>query len=227
VEVRDEGRQRHYRLDGRLLRQIYDWLRTYERSWSERLDRMNVVLEELKERGERWWRAHLGSGMEGGMQESLNRRCGGPPIDPRTRRPVHGLVGRRCERAGRATVAAPGRRPGPRRNSRMTTTTTSTSSSADRTDRVEGVRATCATGSAYLAYPVGARFPRRALAGKSSARVLPRQACSIRACPVGARFPRRTAVELTERIPVSFVGGTASRPPVGARFPRPKRTDDR
>jgi hypothetical protein len=170
---------------------------------------------------------HLGSGMEGGIQESLNRRCGGPPIDPRTRRPVHGLVGRRCERAGRATVAAPGRRPGPRRNSRMTTTTTSTSSSADRTDRVEGVRATCATGSAYLAYPVGARFPRRALAGKSSARVLPRQACSIRACPVGARFPRRTAVELTERIPVSFVGGTASRPPVGARFPRPKRTDDR
>jgi DNA-binding transcriptional ArsR family regulator len=49
VEVRDEGRQRLYRLDGRPLRQIYDWVRTYERSWSERFDRMGVVLEELEE----------------------------------------------------------------------------------------------------------------------------------------------------------------------------------
>ena len=31
----------------RPLRQIYDWVRTHERSWSEQFDRMDVVLEEL------------------------------------------------------------------------------------------------------------------------------------------------------------------------------------
>ncbi|HEV7935019.1 MAG TPA: hypothetical protein VGP70_22260 [Actinomadura sp.] len=53
AEVRDEGRQRLYRLGGRPLRQIYDWVRTHERSWSERFDRMDVVLEDLKEREKR------------------------------------------------------------------------------------------------------------------------------------------------------------------------------
>jgi DNA-binding transcriptional ArsR family regulator len=49
VEVRDEGRQRLYRLYGRPLQPIYDWVKNYERSWSERFDRLDVVLEELKE----------------------------------------------------------------------------------------------------------------------------------------------------------------------------------
>ena len=50
VEVRDQGRQRIYRLNGRPLQQIYDWVKTYERSWSQAFDRLDVVLEELKER---------------------------------------------------------------------------------------------------------------------------------------------------------------------------------
>jgi DNA-binding transcriptional ArsR family regulator len=53
VEVRDEGRQRIYRLDGRSLRPIHDWVKTYERSWTERFDRLDVVLEELKGQEER------------------------------------------------------------------------------------------------------------------------------------------------------------------------------
>jgi DNA-binding transcriptional ArsR family regulator len=53
VQVRDEGRQRLYRLDGRPLRPIYDWVRAFERTWSERFDRMDVVLEELKEKENR------------------------------------------------------------------------------------------------------------------------------------------------------------------------------
>ena len=48
VDVRDRGRQRLYRLNGRALKPIHDWVRTYERSWSERFDRLDDVLEDLK-----------------------------------------------------------------------------------------------------------------------------------------------------------------------------------
>jgi DNA-binding transcriptional ArsR family regulator len=48
VEVRDQGRQRLYRLNGRALKPIHDWVRHYERSWSERLGRLDVVLRELQ-----------------------------------------------------------------------------------------------------------------------------------------------------------------------------------
>ncbi len=48
VDVRDEGRQRMYRLNGHALKPIHDWVRNYERTWSERFDAMDVVLEELK-----------------------------------------------------------------------------------------------------------------------------------------------------------------------------------
>ena len=52
VDVRDEGRQRLYRLNGRALKPIHDWVKTYERSWSERFDQLDVVLEELKQKEE-------------------------------------------------------------------------------------------------------------------------------------------------------------------------------
>jgi DNA-binding transcriptional ArsR family regulator len=47
VEVRDEGRQRLYRLNGLALRPIHDWVRNYERFWSERFERLDAVLEDL------------------------------------------------------------------------------------------------------------------------------------------------------------------------------------
>jgi DNA-binding transcriptional ArsR family regulator len=47
VEARDEGR-RMYRLNARALRPIHDWVRGYERFWSERFDRLDVGLEDLK-----------------------------------------------------------------------------------------------------------------------------------------------------------------------------------
>jgi DNA-binding transcriptional ArsR family regulator len=50
VDVRDEGRQRMYRLNGRPLKPIHDWLRGYEETWSERFDAMDDVLEELKDK---------------------------------------------------------------------------------------------------------------------------------------------------------------------------------
>jgi DNA-binding transcriptional ArsR family regulator len=52
VDVRNAGRQRLYRLNGPALKPIHDWVKEYERTWSERFDRMDVVLEELKRKEE-------------------------------------------------------------------------------------------------------------------------------------------------------------------------------
>ena len=49
VDVRDEGRQRMYRLNGQPLKPIHDWVRKYEQLWSERLGRLDDVLAELKD----------------------------------------------------------------------------------------------------------------------------------------------------------------------------------
>jgi DNA-binding transcriptional ArsR family regulator len=50
VEVRGDGRRRLYRVNGRALKPIHDWVKEYERTWSERFDELDVVLEELKEK---------------------------------------------------------------------------------------------------------------------------------------------------------------------------------
>jgi DNA-binding transcriptional ArsR family regulator len=49
VQVRDHGRQRLYRLDGRALKPIHDWVRHYEDSWSERFGELDAVLDELQQ----------------------------------------------------------------------------------------------------------------------------------------------------------------------------------
>ena len=49
VAVREEGRQRMYRLNGQSLKPIHDWVKTYEQSWNERFEVLDEVLEELKE----------------------------------------------------------------------------------------------------------------------------------------------------------------------------------
>jgi DNA-binding transcriptional ArsR family regulator len=49
VDARDEGRQRLYRLNGHALKPIHDWVKNYERTWSERFEALDAVLEELKE----------------------------------------------------------------------------------------------------------------------------------------------------------------------------------
>jgi DNA-binding transcriptional ArsR family regulator len=51
VHVRDEGRQRMYRINPGPLRDIHDWLRKYEQFWNERFDLMDTVLTELAEAG--------------------------------------------------------------------------------------------------------------------------------------------------------------------------------
>jgi DNA-binding transcriptional ArsR family regulator len=49
VRVRDEGRQRLYRLNAAPLRSIHDWLRKYEQTWNTRFDLLDTVLAELIE----------------------------------------------------------------------------------------------------------------------------------------------------------------------------------
>ena len=48
VEVRDLGRQRMYRLNGKPLKPIHDWVKNYERAWNERFDALDELLDELK-----------------------------------------------------------------------------------------------------------------------------------------------------------------------------------
>jgi DNA-binding transcriptional ArsR family regulator len=49
VDVREEGRQRMYRLNGRPLKQIHDWVQDYQQTWTERFGRLDAVLAELSE----------------------------------------------------------------------------------------------------------------------------------------------------------------------------------
>jgi len=50
VEVREDGRQRLYSLNGHALKPIHDWVKAYERSWSERFEQLDAVLDDLKEK---------------------------------------------------------------------------------------------------------------------------------------------------------------------------------
>jgi DNA-binding transcriptional ArsR family regulator len=52
VDVREDGRQRRYRLNGVALKPIHDWVKEYERTWTERFELLDIVLEELKEKEE-------------------------------------------------------------------------------------------------------------------------------------------------------------------------------
>jgi DNA-binding transcriptional ArsR family regulator len=52
VDVRDEGRRRLYRVNGSALKPIHDWVKGYERMWSERFDELDAVLDDLKQNDE-------------------------------------------------------------------------------------------------------------------------------------------------------------------------------
>ena len=48
VDVRGDGRRRLYRLNGRALKPIHDWVSDYEQLWSERFEAIDEVLGDLK-----------------------------------------------------------------------------------------------------------------------------------------------------------------------------------
>jgi DNA-binding transcriptional ArsR family regulator len=53
VRCRADGRRRLYRLEPARLRPLHDWLSRYEQAWNDRLDRMDDLLHELQQQGER------------------------------------------------------------------------------------------------------------------------------------------------------------------------------
>jgi DNA-binding transcriptional ArsR family regulator len=53
VDVREEGRQRLYSINGLALKPIHDWVQNYEQLWTGRFDALDAVLEDLeKEQGD-------------------------------------------------------------------------------------------------------------------------------------------------------------------------------
>jgi DNA-binding transcriptional ArsR family regulator len=48
VSVRDAGRQRLYRLNADRLKPIHDWVKAYERFWTESFDRLAEYLDEIQ-----------------------------------------------------------------------------------------------------------------------------------------------------------------------------------
>jgi DNA-binding transcriptional ArsR family regulator len=50
VDVRDQGRQRLYRINGHALKPIHDWVKGYERTWAERFEALDDVLDDLKQK---------------------------------------------------------------------------------------------------------------------------------------------------------------------------------
>lgn len=49
VRVRGRGRQRLYRVSGRRLKPIHDWVRAYANMWTDRFDALDDVLDDLEE----------------------------------------------------------------------------------------------------------------------------------------------------------------------------------
>jgi DNA-binding transcriptional ArsR family regulator len=50
VSVKKQGRERWYRLDGQGLKNVHDWVKTFERLWSHQLNRIKERAEQKAKR---------------------------------------------------------------------------------------------------------------------------------------------------------------------------------
>ncbi len=105
VDVRADGRRRLYRVNGAALEPIYDWVKSFERTWSERFEPMDAVLEEI----ERDEGGGSGGGQRDGEGGSAERR-GDPDHKGVRRAQAPGLPRLDDARAGRALVDGAARR---------------------------------------------------------------------------------------------------------------------
>jgi DNA-binding transcriptional ArsR family regulator len=48
VDARDDGRRRLYRMNRGALRPVHQWVTAFEQTWTERFDRLDDVLSDLK-----------------------------------------------------------------------------------------------------------------------------------------------------------------------------------
>jgi DNA-binding transcriptional ArsR family regulator len=53
VTVRVDGRYRWYGINGPALKPVHDWVRNFERTWNDRLDRLDDVLAELQKENDK------------------------------------------------------------------------------------------------------------------------------------------------------------------------------
>lgn len=51
VSVREDGRQRLYKLNATRLKPIHDWVKSFEQFWNESFDRLDEYLRELQGKG--------------------------------------------------------------------------------------------------------------------------------------------------------------------------------
>ena len=52
VSARADGRRRWYRVNGPALQPVYEWVRGFESTWDNRLDKLDDVLVELQTKEE-------------------------------------------------------------------------------------------------------------------------------------------------------------------------------
>lgn len=52
VRVREDGRQRLYRLNGPALKPVHDWVQSYAHLWAERFDALDDVLLDIQRKEE-------------------------------------------------------------------------------------------------------------------------------------------------------------------------------
>jgi DNA-binding transcriptional ArsR family regulator len=52
VSVRVDGRRRWYRVNGPALQPVFEWVRSFESTWNNRLDRLDDVLVEIQTKEE-------------------------------------------------------------------------------------------------------------------------------------------------------------------------------
>ncbi len=52
VDVRDAGRRRLYRVNAPALKPVHDWVKGFEQLWEERFERLDAVLDDLKQEEE-------------------------------------------------------------------------------------------------------------------------------------------------------------------------------
>jgi DNA-binding transcriptional ArsR family regulator len=53
VRCRTVGRRRVYRVNGAALQPVHDWVRAFEAQWNDRLDRLDDLLTDLRQKDQR------------------------------------------------------------------------------------------------------------------------------------------------------------------------------
>lgn len=108
VDVREEGRQRLYRLNPHALKPIHDWVSGYRHLWEERFELLDDVLTDLTQEDTHGW--EQGNDADEHHGADLSQRPGNPHHADSQRTPTPRVQSLDLPRAGQEVVGrAPGR----------------------------------------------------------------------------------------------------------------------